>query len=86
MKQYQVSLTKVSDNKNAMRTQSIVGIAPKLPVKNSAFVVIGDSLTPGNNARIVTTSLIKEVVQNGNEYEIMTQNSAYKVTVLAEVG
>jgi hypothetical protein len=82
MKVYEVRLTRVESNHNRIRTDSVEGMTSELPVVGKSFCLIGESLTEGMNARLVTTSKITKVDQNGDEYTFNTLNSTYKIEVL----
>lgn len=64
---YKGTLTKVSSNKNALRTKSIDGVFNKLPTLRESFHILGASLTKydenvdGTPIRLVSTSPIVEI-------------------------
>lgn len=80
---YRVKITKVSTNKNAMRTTDMEGKCIHLPQEGESFTVLGIGLEFG--FRNFTTSIVKSVVQNDDSYLIETLNSVYKVDVLEEI-
>lgn len=85
MKRYQVVLEKVRSTHNNLRTDKVEGVTLELPKKGEYFSVVGESLTPGATARVVTTTEIQNVEQMGDEYMFTTMNSTYKLTVVKEM-
>lgn len=79
---YKVRLTKIVSTHNNLRTNEIEGMSSSLPVVGQGFNLTGESLTKGMNARLVSTTEIKEIEQKGNEYIFKTLNSTYKLEVL----
>lgn len=77
---YQVRVTKLSDNKNAMRTESIEGEAQNLPEIGKSFVVIGEGLEFGH--RLFNTSMVQNIEERDNKLIIKTLNSLYQVEIL----
>lgn len=85
MKTYEVRLTKIKSNHQNLRTDVIEGVTQELPVLGSSFRLIGESLTPGMDARFVHTTEIQFVEKMGNGYIFNTANSTYKLEVLNEL-
>ena len=72
------TLTKLSDNKNNIRTNTITGEASEPPTVGQSFVVLAEPLVEGFSCRLVTTSTVLEIMDN----EFKTLNSVYKWEVL----
>ena len=81
---YKVILTKIESNHSRLRTSDVLGNTLELPQVGKSFYLVGESLTEGMIARVVTTSEISsvEVSEDGKEFTFKTQNSTYKVQVL----
>ncbi len=80
-----VKLTKISNNVNDLRTNSVEGTTGKMPVVGSYFSMAAESLTPENNVRLVSTSLIQEIDQiSDSEVVFKTLNSTYRLEFLDE--
>ena len=84
------TLTKLSDNVNKLRTNSISGDTLTLPMPGVSFQIIGDALEEPfktlGGGRVVTTSPVKEVVKEENgSYTFTTLNSTYKLKVEGDV-
>lgn len=79
------TLTKISDNPNALRSDSITGYCFGEPEVGRSFSVInGEPLSgdPQFNARAVTTSVVQSVESVGpGKFQITTMNSIYEVTI-----
>lgn len=76
-------LTRLQSNHNNLRTDTIVGEAVGIPMVGSNFVMVADALVEGHDYRLVTTTLIKAVMQPEEKvYEFATANSSYRVEVL----
>ena len=84
MTAYQVILKKIESNHTNLRTNEIEGRTLSLPEISKNFVLVGESLTPGLDARVVTTTEIKSIEQSGKKYTFKTLNSTYELEVLAE--
>lgn len=82
MNQYDVRLTKIHSLHNNLRTDTIEGVTNNLPETGSSFIMFAEGLDFGT--RVITTSLVQNVEQIGNEYLFRTLNSAYKLEVLGE--
>lgn len=68
------TLTKLSDNKNNVRTSTVNGEAPHPPTVGRSFLVLSEPLVEGYDYRSLTTSTVLEVM--GNEFK--TLNSVYR--------
>lgn len=78
-----VRLSKISGG-NALRTESIVGIAPREPEQGLSYQVLGESLHPGMDIRQFVTSMVQNIETTENGYILKTLNSIYKVEILKE--
>lgn len=85
MKRYQVVLEKVRSTHNNLRTDKVEGVTLELPKKGEYFSIVGEALTPGATARVVTTTEIQNVEVMGDEYMFTTENSTYKLKVIKEM-
>lgn len=74
-------LIKISNNDNALRTDSMEGEFEFFPKIGTSFRIFGESLTADGDIRIVTTSVVKNVEQIENIYRFQTLNSTYKLEV-----
>lgn len=79
---HKVKLTKIESNHNNLRTNEIEGVSLDLPEVGKSFYLVGESLTEGMDARVVTTTEIKSLEKTDNEYTFKTLNSTYKLEVL----
>jgi len=62
---YEGTLTKISDNKNAMRTKSMDGIFDEFPTINERFNIVGTSLIDmgdGVSLRLISTNTVIEII------------------------
>lgn len=75
-------ITKISDNKNALRTDSMEGFFLESPQIDKPFTIFGESLDPIMSARVVITSPVKSIEDTGNKVIINTQNSTYQLDLL----
>lgn len=73
------TLTKLSDNKNNIRTATITGEASEPPTVGQSFVMLAEPLVEGFACRLVTTSTVLEIT--GDEFK--TLNSIYKWEALS---
>jgi hypothetical protein len=74
------TLTKLSNNKNALRTKTVEGTTGSWPpMKGERFVMLAPPLEAGS-FRMVKTSEIQRVLHvNDNETKIITENSIYHI-------
>lgn len=89
-----VKLSKVTSTHNRLRTQTINGVANKLPELNKSFSMLGESLDSGGLFRYIETSLVKKIVNLPthsrpdrtylNRITFKTENSEYLLEVLGE--
>lgn len=77
-------LTKISDNCNELRSNEVVGFFLRLPEVHSSFTIFADSLTPGADLRVVSTSLVTTVDWEGHEIVFRTLNSTYMLKIFDE--
>jgi len=82
---YKGTLTKLNtktENHN-LRTDNVEGIFEDLPAIGQGFLLIGESLTPEKDSRLVTTSIIKEImIKDKNKMKFQTLNSTYELDYL----
>lgn len=77
---YEGLLTKLSTNRGGLRTTTVQGTFNKLPKKGERFNITGEGLTEGSIMRLVTTSLVTEIVhQIGGTITFKTENSEYRL-------
>ena len=77
--------TKLSKNKNALRTNEIVGECSNLPTIGENFILVGESLEnkDENAIRIITTSTVVDVKNDETDkYVIHTLNSTYQLEII----
>ena len=82
----QMRLTKLSVNKNKLRTNEVLGQGIGEPTVGKSFVFVSESLSEeikaqGGN-RYVTTSVVTEVSKSGKTITFKTLNSTYKLETL----
>lgn len=75
-------LKKVESNHNNLRTETVEGTF-KIPVVGEDFVLYGEGLKFGT--RIVRTTPVQEVTQDGNVINFKTRNSTYRVYIGKEM-
>ena len=80
---YKVTLTKLSNNKNALRTSDVVGACFNLPEIDKPFRIFGAGIEFGN--RMVTTSPVKSIEIIDDVIRFNTLNSTYSLKVKEEV-
>ncbi|MEY4066522.1 MAG: hypothetical protein RIR26_2730 [Pseudomonadota bacterium] len=72
-------LTKLSKNRNAVRTESMLGFA-RLPQIGERLVIVGRGLEHSKGVRVIVTSLVKKIVKSGpGDFIILTENSTYRL-------
>ena len=75
-------LTKLSDNKNALRTNEIEGKFEHLPKVGQSFTIIGEPLKKGMLCRLVMTTAVEELLNpEYGVYILNTVNSTYRLEV-----
>jgi len=75
------SITKLSRNKNDLRTKSMKGTFKDVPEVGSRFVIFGESLTPGGSLRMISTSIVQAVEVLDDGWKIQTENTKYKIAL-----
>lgn len=65
-----------------LRTNTVEGVFEHVPTLNERFVLIGESLTEGGLARIISTSPIKVLTVTATGYTFETRNSRYDLEIL----
>ena len=79
---YKCILTKIKSTHNNLRTDTIEGIAPNLPQKETCFYLYGQGLEFGT--RLIATSLVKEIINRTDEsIDFETQNSTYNLKIIS---
>jgi len=74
------TLTKLSDNKNDMRTQSASGTFENPPTMGQPFQLFAQSIDPKMNLRVITTSLVQEITETEDTViEFKTEFSHYRL-------
>lgn len=84
---YKVLFTKIKNNHDRLRTNTVEGVTQELPTLDNMFVMFGKSLTEGMAARVINTSPVKKIEMIDNIYMLTTESgSEYSVKVLEEIG
>lgn len=79
---YQGKLKKIQSTHSNLRTSEMDGTFTSLPTEGERFMIIGESLTEGNDARTILTTRVKQVQPIcGNRYVFLTENSEYELEV-----
>lgn len=85
----QVTLIKLSDNENALRSNRIEGYAAKMPTPGERFTMYADGFSDPSLLRMIDTSPVKEIeegspVKHGEvfHYFFKTENSRYQLVVM----
>ena len=72
-------LTKLSKNKNDVRTEAMVGFA-KVPRFGERLVIVGKGLEHPDRVRLIVTSLVQKVTNlSPTEFILQTENSTYRL-------
>ncbi len=80
---YKVRLTKLSKNRNALRTKQVTGNCDFLPEVGFSFTMWAKPINKESSYRIIETSKVQEFTKNKPWVCIFnTLNSRYKVEVL----
>lgn len=79
MENFKVKLTKLSDNKNNLRTNEIIGECFDLPTEGKCFTLFGEGIEFGT--RVVQTSLVQSVERTDNVVRFKTLNSSYQLDI-----
>jgi len=82
---YQVELSRLQSNNNALRTPTVKGVASELPKVGVGFIMTGASLTPGAAFRLIHTSEVTEVGELVDGLiDFDTLNSSYVLEILPD--
>jgi hypothetical protein len=77
---YKATLTKISDNKNALRTTQMEGVFFEIPAINRSFRIIGEAISQGCSGRLIYTSKVQRIhVEDEQTANIFTLNSVYEI-------
>lgn len=81
---YNVTLEKIKSSHDNLRTNSINGICHELPLTGKRFKLFSNEvLTKDTLLRVITTSIVQEVVKNSdNEFTFTTENSEYTLKTM----
>lgn len=72
----------IIDGGEAIRTENMDGHFIVPPMKDHPFMMFGKSLNPDGAGRLITTSLVQEIISDDGKCVIFrTLNSTYKVTI-----
>ncbi len=76
-----VTLTKLSNNQNALRTKEVTGVALAAPEVGKPFTLYAQSLTDPDAVRYVSTSPVTRIEPLASGYQtlVATENSLYLV-------
>lgn len=79
---YKGTLTKISNNKNNMRTESMDGFFSEFPTVNESFHIVGHSLVEikgdGFPVRLISTSVVVEIISHIEKSILFKTNSDTK--------
>lgn len=70
----QVTLIKMSDNPNALRTKEVEGYTVNPPEAGSRFRMFADGYSDPSMLRLVETSVVKESTKKGDDFEFRTES------------
>jgi hypothetical protein len=71
-------LFKLSKNENALRTQTVEGVAEHPPIAGEPFAILGEAMVEHASARLVITSIVQTTrPQLDGSVEFDTMNSTY---------
>lgn len=80
MARFKGRLTKMKSDHNRLRTDTVEGVFDDLPTEGSPFALVGESLTPGLDARLFLSSDIQMMLEEGERHRIFrTYNSTYRL-------
>ena len=76
-------ITKIESNHQNLRTNDMEGKTPVIPEVGERFIIFGESLTPGNNARVIQTTEVQESTYDSatKTFTFKTKNSLYTVEI-----
>lgn len=80
---YYATLKKIESTHNNLRTETVDGLIPDIPVVGSNFFMYSSqTITPDTNIRHIYTTPVKEVRVNAENGDIVfrTENSLYVLT------
>ena len=82
----QYKLKKISDNKNNLRTEEVIGESLLPPSEGDSFTLIGAALHVDASHRLVSTSIIVtiEATDDPKKIVIHTLNSTYEITEIGK--
>ena len=72
-------LTKLSRNKNDLRTNSMEGVFSEPPTIGKRFAITGKPLTKGASIRLIDTSVVQSVEEEEDGWRFQTENSKYRI-------
>ena len=73
------SITKLSRNKNAVRSKCMEGIFTTPPTVGRSFFIFGDPIDPTAFARVIGTSPVVSIKEEKSGWVIQTENSKYRI-------
>lgn len=89
MPKFNMRLTKLSDNQNAVRSASMDGWCNEWPQEGQPFMCFGPPIDPAADFRVIQTSLVQSVttafIRGTNTFHsavFTTENSRYMVEQL----
>ena len=78
-----VRLTKLSDNKNAIRTSSVEGHLMEAPATGQGLCLHAPPIEEGFDVRVLLTSpVVKLVEEEQGTLKVYTENSVYRIEML----
>lgn len=82
-----VKLCRLASSNSNLRTQEVLGHTEKMPTKGESFTMYGKPLDPSMGFRMVTTSVVMEIMKSDDPKVITfaTMNSTYTVALVDEV-
>lgn len=78
----QGTLKRITSNHTNLRTPEMKGEFLEMPIPGKRFTIVGESLTPENNARVITTTPIKTVNYMDGRCVFTTENSEYELSLV----
>ena len=80
---YEVKLTKLSDNENDLRDNEIIGVADSLPEEGQPFIMTAPPRDINIGMRFINTSIVDRIDNKSeNIIEFKTMNSLYRIDIL----
>jgi hypothetical protein len=74
------TLERLESSHRHLRTDSITGMFAEPPRAGVSFSMVGESLTPEMDLRLVITSPVLDVEIDAMSYTFRTRNSTYRLT------